>query len=159
GGEIVMAIGNRGYVGLTRVEEGRLNVAAAIDAGLLHGRTISEAIETLLTESGVRVANNLKTAAWHGTPPLTNEPSWVAAKRLFVVGDAGGYVEPFTGEGIATALESARMVAPLAAQACHGWNESFGRQWDEMHRQTVRERQATCRRLAWLLRHPTATSM
>ena len=51
---------------------------------------------------------------WHGTPPLTSRPGRVAAERLFVIGDASGYVEPFSGEGMATALETALAVAPLA---------------------------------------------
>src|SRR5262249_55165100 len=39
-GTIFMAVGRRGYVGLVRVEDGRLNVAAAFEAGFLrwHGR-------------------------------------------------------------------------------------------------------------------------
>ena len=38
-------------------------------------------------------------SGWSGTPPLTTVPRWNAAERLFVMGDAAGYVEPFTGEG------------------------------------------------------------
>ena len=45
---------------------------------------------------------------WRGTPPLTRRAPSLAAERVFVLGDAAGYVEPFTGEGMAWALASAR---------------------------------------------------
>jgi len=38
-------------------------------------------------------------------------------KGLLLVGDAGGMVNPFNGEGIAYAMESARLAADVAAQA------------------------------------------
>ena len=46
------------------------------------------------------------------------------ARGLLLVGDAGGMVNPFNGEGIAYAMESGRLAAEVAAQA-------FARQTDE----------------------------
>jgi flavin-dependent dehydrogenase len=159
-GRIVMVVSHMGYVGLTRVDCGRLNVAAALDPPALHrGRPVGEIVAAILSEANLAVPENLTSAAWHGTPPLTNQPSRVAAERLFLVGDAGGYVEPFTGEGIAAALESASLAVPLAARACRSWDGSLARQWERTHSQLVRERQTTCRRLAWMLRHPAAVSL
>ena len=41
----------------------------------------------------------------------------LAAERVFLLGDAAGYVEPFTGEGMAWAVTSGIAVAPLALRA------------------------------------------
>jgi hypothetical protein len=92
-------------------------------------------------------------ANWHGTPPLTSRPSRVAAERLFVIGDASGYVEPFSGEGMATALETARAVAPLAAAAVREWRPSLATEWETIQCELVVDSQSTCRQLAWILRH------
>ena len=92
---------------------------------LQRGRPVGEVVAAMLAEANLPVPENLTYAAWHGTPPLTNHPSRVAGERLFLVGDAGGYVEPFTGEGIAAALESASAVVPIAARACRNWDDSL----------------------------------
>jgi flavin-dependent dehydrogenase len=160
GGRIVMVVSHRGYVGLTRVEGGRLNVAAALDPAVLQrGLPVGEVVAAMLAEAKLPVPENLISATWHGTPPLTNHPNRVAGERLFLVGDAAGYVEPFTGEGIAAALESASAVMPIAARAYHSWEDSLALQWERTHWRMVRERQTTCRRLAWMLRHPAAVSV
>ena len=39
------------------------------------------------------------------------------ADGLLLVGDAGGMVNPFNGEGIAYAMESGRLAAEVVAQA------------------------------------------
>jgi flavin-dependent dehydrogenase len=155
-----MLVMQRGYVGLTRVEGGRLNVAAALDTSLLqHGQPVGAVVAAMLAEANLSIPQNLICAAWHGTPPLTNHPSRVSGERIFLVGDAGGYVEPFTGEGIAAALESAGAVVPMIARACRNWDDSLVDQWQRIHLRLVSERQTTCRRLAWMLRHPTAVSL
>ena len=59
---------------------------------------------------------------WKGTPELTRRPVRLGAERLFAVGDAGGYVEPFTGEGVLWALSGARALAPLVARVAERWD-------------------------------------
>jgi flavin-dependent dehydrogenase len=51
-------------------------------------------------------------------------PRWQIV--LFVIGDAAGYVEPFTGEGMAWALAAADGLAPLAARAVGAWDVRCG---------------------------------
>ena len=50
--------------------------------------------------------------------------------RLFLLGDAAGYVEPFTGEGIAWALASGRAIAPLALRAIERWEPRLAGEWE-----------------------------
>jgi flavin-dependent dehydrogenase len=73
---------------------------------------------------------------------------------VFLLGDAAGYVEPFTGEGIAWALASGRAIAPLALRAIARWDPRLARQWDVLHHRLVRRRQVVCRAAAAALHRP-----
>jgi flavin-dependent dehydrogenase len=158
-GQIVMVVSRSGYVGLTRIEGGRLNIAAALDANLLQqSPSVGDAITSILLAAGLPVPVGARRAMWRGRPPLTSRPGRVAAERLFVVGDAGGYVEPFTGEGIAAAFESALAVTPLVTQACLDWDASLATTWEATHQLLAQEQQLTCRVLAWTLRRPWSVS-
>jgi flavin-dependent dehydrogenase len=88
---------------------------------------------------------------------LTRRAPCLADERLFVIGDAAGYVEPFTGEGIAWALASGRAVAPLVQRAAEHWHPGLEREWAAVYRREVAQRQFACRLLAGVLRHPILT--
>lgn len=151
--QIYMACGTSGYVGLVRLEDGRLNVAAAFDAGFLRscGRP-GIAAARVLAEVGLPMIRDLAHLHWHGTPPLTRTVLCPAAERLLALGDAAGYVEPFTGQGIAWALDAAVAVVPLAIR---GWNSTTIADWVRWHR---RRRQRLIRAVAWTARHPRLAS-
>lgn len=154
-GVIYMAVGDTGYVGLVRVEDGLLNIAAALDPGAVrdcHGPAPVAA--RILEQAGFPSIDTLATAEWRGTPPLTRRATSVAARRLFVLGDAAGYVEPFTGEGIAWATSAAVAVAPLACQAALEWNDELAAQWRRRYASMVRQRQWLCRAMAFGLKRP-----
>jgi flavin-dependent dehydrogenase len=153
-GTIFMACGTGGYVGLVRLEDGRLNVAAALDPDRVHRGGPGFAVPALLCEAGLPPIPDLARGSWRGTPALCRPPARPAAHRLFVLGDAAGYVEPFTGEGMAWALASAAAVVPLAARAVQHWDAALVGQWYKVYRQTVARRQVVCRTLAALLRSP-----
>ena len=149
-----MGCGREGYLGLVRVEDGRLNIAAAMSPdGVKQAGSPGKAALTLLREAGLPEFSGLEHLSWRGTPSLSRRPTRVASHRLFVIGDAAGYVEPFTGEGIAWALESARAVVPLALQAISGWRPGLAAEWRARHEKTVRRRQGTCVVLTAALRH------
>jgi flavin-dependent dehydrogenase len=71
-----------------------------------------------------------------------------------VLGDAAGYIEPFTGEGIGWAAASAAAVVPFAEQAVRQWQSSISRQWSESLRRAAKRRQWFCRAITWITRHP-----
>ena len=117
-GTVFMAVGQGGYVGLVRVEGGRLNVAAAYETNhVRHCGDPGAAAERILAEAGFASIPSLRDATWRGTLPLTRRTSPIAGERFFLIGDATGYVEPFTGEGMAWALASGHAVAPLVVRA------------------------------------------
>jgi flavin-dependent dehydrogenase len=153
-GTIFMTCGPGGYVGLVRLEDSRLDIAAAFDrAWLRKAGGPGVAAARLLAEAGWPAVPRLQALAWRGTMALTRRPRRLAGERLFVLGDAAGYVEPFTGEGIAWALAAAVAVAPLAVRAVQGWVPALARRWPRLYRAAVGG-QGACRIIAKLLRHP-----
>jgi menaquinone-9 beta-reductase len=157
-GTIFMACGRGGYLGLVRLEDGRLDLAAAFEpAALRQAGGPGPAAAHILDEAGWPPVPAIATLPWRGTPALTRRALRPAAERVFVLGDAAGYVEPFTGEGIAWALASAAAVAPLAARAVRGWTPALADEWAHRHREAVISRQRLCRAAAGVLRHPEVT--
>jgi 2-polyprenyl-6-methoxyphenol hydroxylase-like FAD-dependent oxidoreductase len=155
-----MACGAGGYVGLVRLEDGRLNMAAAFDGRALRsvGHPGQLALN-ILSQAGLPAVADIANLPWKGTPRLTHHTCGIAGERLFVLGDAASFVEPFTGEGIAWALRSGVAVAPLAEQAVQGWNPSFEKRWSEVYHCEVERRQIICRLTASMLRHPRFTAL
>jgi flavin-dependent dehydrogenase len=153
-GVITMTCGPHGYLGLVQVEHERINVAAAFDAALV--RTAGgpfAAVRRHLEAIDFPVLESLAQAHWSGTPALTRKRPALWGERLLVIGDAAGYVEPFTGEGMTWALRSANAVAPLASIGVSQWSAEIGRQWQQTHRRLIQHRQRTCRIVAALSRH------
>jgi hypothetical protein len=159
-GTIYMATGRCGYVGLVRVEDDRLDVAAAFDAGFAKAAGgLGPAAEVVLGGVGWPVPPGLADQPWKGTPALTRRPVRLAGRGLFVVGDAAGYVEPFTGEGMAWAVMSAAALGPIAARAVRSWDDSLVPEWEATHRRVVGRRQRVCRVVSRVLRSPTLTGI
>jgi flavin-dependent dehydrogenase len=156
-GVIHMAVGRGGYVGLVQVENNRLNVGAAFDRSFVRAAgTPGLAAARVLAEAGLPEIPALAEAPWHGTVGLTQRTRPVALHRLMLIGDATGYVEPFTGQGMACALASARAVAPLALRAIESWSAALEREWCARHHALNRRRLWLCSALAWAARRPLA---
>lgn len=156
-GTIYMAVGTGGYVGLTRVEAGRLNIAAALNPAMLsRDCPPSAAVTSILNRAGYSDIESNETIDWTGTAPLTRHCRAPAGHRVLLLGDAAGYVEPFTGEGIACALTSGVAAANLVAQNLAAWNGDVEQEWCRQHRELFDNRQRWCRSLARLLWHPWA---
>ncbi len=159
-GTLAMAVGRHGYVGLVRVETGKLNIAAAFDRDWLRGLgTPGLAAAAILVEAGFPAVAGLEDAAWQGTVGLTRRVRIAGANRLLLVGDAIGYVEPFTGEGMAWALASGQAVAPVALKGIRHWDATLPDEWTRLHRRLIGKRQRICRSLAAVLRRPTLTRL
>jgi flavin-dependent dehydrogenase len=164
-GSIHMAIGRAGYVGLVRREDGQLNLAAAFDrqaiqpAGPSSSGGAAGAARAVLASAGFPIPEGLEQARWQLTPALSRRAAVVAGERFLVLGDATGYVEPFTGEGMAWALTAGAGAAPLVLAGLDGWSPALERRWQRELRQQIGRRQRLCRGLALLLRQPGATAL
>jgi menaquinone-9 beta-reductase len=158
---VTMSVGRDGYVGMVRVPDGTINIAAAVDPNRLRADGPAGVIRAILAEAGTAAPPSLEFAEWRGTGLLTRNSPRVAGKRLLLLGDAAGYVEPFTGEGMTWAMLSALAVAPLAKKWLEGGRKDADRladlasAWSREHRLIVARRQRSCRMLAVLLRHPS----
>jgi flavin-dependent dehydrogenase len=116
-GTIYMALGSLGYTGLVLLEDGSLNIAAALSATLIkRHRGLNNAIRSILLTAGFEVPfdNN---QLFESTPLLSRSSSTFVSKRLLSVGDNAKFVEPFTGEGIGWAMLSSILVFPAIEKA------------------------------------------
>jgi flavin-dependent dehydrogenase len=158
-GVIYMACSEEGYVGQTFVEDGRMDIAAALDPlAVKSAGGIGELATIILKRAGFPSYPNLPGLSWRGTPHLTRQAPRLGGERLFVLGDAAGYIEPFTGEGMAWALAGAGLAAPLVLRGVrNGWDPELLVRWRGAYHRKVTRRQSICRITADLLRRPIAT--
>jgi len=154
-GTIFMAVGRAGYVGAVLVEDGLLNLAAALNPRFLKdGEYLGTLVDRVLQEAGFRLPVDVKKLSWQGTVKLTRKISPVAIHRVLVLGDASGYVEPFTGEGMGWGLSSAVACVPIVMAGLKHWDESLIENWKQYHQRHIRGRQKWCRWCAYVLKRP-----
>jgi flavin-dependent dehydrogenase len=104
----------------------------------------------------------IMTASFRATPALTRQASLLAGAsgRILRIGDAAGYVEPFTGEGIGWALAAGRLVTESLLDPAAGSAGSLRRPAEAAsrylaeHRRHFRPLHTRCRRVSLALRRP-----
>ncbi len=155
-GEILMVVSKHGYAGVVEIENQQWNLAAAIDPSHLNvTRSPLASLESLFQAAGVPMLDELSNATIRGTVPLTRKAERIAGERIFLLGDSTGYVEPFTGEGMAWALTAAATIVPMVQQAvCAGWSPDMLKLWPTMFRRIVGREQKICRLLSAALKRP-----
>jgi flavin-dependent dehydrogenase len=112
------------------------------------------AVAEILEASGVVPREPLDSVEWLGTVPLTRRMARPAGHRVIVLGDAAGYIEPFTGEGMAWALAAAEAAVPFVLEGQSTWSEALERRWVSAFRRAVGREQRWCRVVSRALRHP-----
>lgn len=166
-GELVMAVGHEGYCGVVRLDDGRIDLAAAVDpVALRDAGGPADVIRRVLagadprSHAGWLDAAALSAALVQATPPLSHRSPVVAGhtRRIYRVGDAAGYVEPFTGEGIGWGLAGARHLAGALIAAVTGGRvcgTAAAAAYRAAHAAHFTARHARCGRVARSLRRPT----
>lgn len=148
-GEICMRVVDGGYIGAVQLPTGDIDVAAAINPQILRAATsVSACAREMLGEAALDT-DAITRARWRGTPLLTRRRAQVAAEGILVVGDAAGYVEPFTGEGMTWALTTGAAAGALAAT-----NARADRVWPRLHTALTRGPRLRCTLLSRTLRAP-----
>lgn len=154
-GHLYMICGAGGYLGLVRLEDGRLDLAAALDPDFIReAGGMGHAAARLLADASMPPVADVVGLVWRGTPPLTRTINRPAAHRLLVLGDASGYVEPFTGEGMAWAMTQAVEAAGIAEEGVHRWRPDLEAEWAKRHHALMAPRMKTCRAITSLLHQP-----
>lgn len=117
-----------GYVGISPVEEERLNVAALVRSSAFQSLGASDALARIL-DNACRHVPALKQRLTGVTPlPETRSataPVWIRGtpcpwNEYPRVGDAVAVIPPFCGDGMSMALRSAELCAPLADEFLNG---------------------------------------
>jgi menaquinone-9 beta-reductase len=158
-GRIYMACSDHGYVGLVRIEDGKLDVAVALDRDFSRqSGSPALASAAILQSAQFPVPAGFLTEHWTGTKTLTRNRSLISGERLFLIGDACGYTEPFTGEGMSWALLSSTEMAPLADAAIKQWEPEMALLWRKQYLRLIGKKQkvsaivAACLKLGGLRR-------
>lgn len=120
-GRAVLHFLEGGYLGLSRVEQGRINLAGLVTATV--AKRAHSSLEELLSEAASEsraLAADLEGLTPVSGPPLVSEPVYLGwhgalAGDVLCVGDAAGVIDPYTGTGMSLALLFGEAVAaPLA---------------------------------------------
>jgi geranylgeranyl reductase family protein len=112
-----MHVGRGYYVGLAPLPDGQLNVGMALqmDGRAPAAERFDAAIAGLPAVAG-RLAGRQRLTPIRGASPIGHRVADVAGPGWLLVGDAAGFVDPFTGEGIHRALRSARAATDAIAR-------------------------------------------
>jgi geranylgeranyl reductase family protein len=134
-----------GYCGVAPLAATQANVAFVLDASEMAGaagdlegfyrRTLRR-----FSRLHERLARASLTAPPRATGPLAVEARRLSAPGALLVGDAAGFYDPFTGEGITLALRSAELAAQVAAAALERAAVVGLREYDERRSEATRDK-------------------
>jgi flavin-dependent dehydrogenase len=165
--EMFLAPLQSGYMGVVNCGGGVLHVAGLVDG---HADPASRAPLNFVLQTA-RSHALLRKIGFDRMPagqmqhlkaigPMPWLPWKVASGALVLAGDAAGYIDQFTGEGMGWAIESAELIGQVAANCSNQrWTAAASHQYDAAWRQTVVRRQLICRALMWALARPRITTM
>lgn len=117
-----MHVTSHGYVGLADVANGVTNVALVInahDAKAMHGDPTAF-LDAWISRHSVlaaRFRSAHRVSAVHATGPFASRARCAWAPGVALVGDAADFYDPFTGEGIYSALVGGELLAPFVHEA------------------------------------------
>jgi flavin-dependent dehydrogenase len=162
-----MVVIDDGYVGLAPVPGERLNI------GIVLGPTWKESVARDGAAAAVRRALRMVPRAgddpvdWADATPCDRiAGAWPLGTRVtkragpgwFLVGDAAGFLDPFTGEGLHRALVSTELAAPAihATVAGRAPAEAAAAAYDRAMRRRFTTKDAVSMLVQWFLGHPRA---
>jgi 2-polyprenyl-6-methoxyphenol hydroxylase-like FAD-dependent oxidoreductase len=147
------------YIGLNPIGGNTLNVSALCNPEELQRTTAMEFINQRTQASPhlrSRIAPLTEVAKVRATFPAAQNVRDVVATNAALIGDASGFLDPLTGEGIYQALWTARA---LANQVANGWStdeqlNAALRRYARQRRQQHRGKRLCCQGFQAIIRRP-----
>ncbi|MDQ2890632.1 MAG: NAD(P)/FAD-dependent oxidoreductase [Gemmatimonadota bacterium] len=117
-----MHVERDGYVGIADVGHGLTNVALVVPARVMRerGSDPSAMLDEWLAQHphlAARFAGAARVEAVRATGPFASSTRNAWSPGAALVGDAADFFDPFTGEGVYSALRGGELLAPFAAEA------------------------------------------
>jgi geranylgeranyl reductase family protein len=140
-----MHVGGGGYCGVAPLSPTCANVAFVLGRrALAPAAGDLEAFYRETLRRWPRVAERLAHARLLASPraigPLALEARRVSAPGALLVGDAAGFFDPFTGEGVTLALRSAEIAAEVADRALKGGRTQDLTEYDRLRREATKDK-------------------
>jgi geranylgeranyl reductase family protein len=123
-----MHVGPGWYVGLAPLAGGRLNVGMALPMNGASGRRAEERFQVAIDgipAVAARLEGRRRLTPIRGASPIGHRVARAAGPGWMLVGDAAGFIDPFTGEGIYRALRSGRAAAEALLGGDDGADERY----------------------------------
>ncbi|MGE0128458.1 MAG: NAD(P)/FAD-dependent oxidoreductase [Blastocatellales bacterium] len=151
-----------GYGGMSSVENDRANLCfITTEATLREAKGDREKLLDLTMRSNPAALSRLRNIVidgeWLGTGPITYG-RWRPAPGVISIGDAGAFIDPFTGSGILLALNSGELAAEVIGQSlADGVSdvEVIAKKYGQLHRARFRWRFRACALLRAAAFNPT----
>jgi len=152
----------RGYMGVTDVENDTVNICGLVDASRLtrHKGRWESFVEALRQEEpaveSAFAPYEPAQETFLSSTPVVFRPRSPVANGVFMVGDASGIVDPLAGNGMAMAIQSALVLAPLLVRLLENPNArtSIEAEYCSTHAELFLPRIRWSRRVAKLLSRP-----
>jgi flavin-dependent dehydrogenase len=162
--QVEMHVTARGYVGIADIGGGRTSVAMVVPSAIIgDARNGSSAFLRNWLVSHPHLASRFASAT-HGsavqaTGPFASRARSAWAPGAALVGDAAGFFDPITGQGVASAIRGAALLAPFVAEAVRaGDDERSDLQlaaYAQAHRDAFRSQWLVDRIIACFVAHPS----
>jgi geranylgeranyl reductase family protein len=123
-----MHVGPGWYVGLAPLAGGRLNVGMALPLDGRARRSAQQRFQSAIDgipAVAARLRERKRLTPIRGASPIGHRVARAAGPGWMLVGDAAGFIDPFTGEGIYRALRSARAAAASLAGSDLGADDHY----------------------------------
>lgn len=142
-----MHVADRAYCGLARVADDRVTVSLVVplDAKPAHEATSAFFERQLGSLPGVAavLAPGVRVGAIRGAAPLAHRVRRVAGRGYLLVGDAAGFLDPFTGEGVYRAVRGAELAAEAVDRAL-GRRDAFPAGYEKARRAAFADKERVC---------------
>ncbi|MCA9285274.1 MAG: FAD-dependent monooxygenase [Phycisphaerales bacterium] len=150
-GTVSMRLRKEGYLGLVRQNDW-VHAAALLRPGV----ELEPALRAFASDAEWLPSPTRGCSSLAGTGPLPWHATRMAAAGCALVGDAAGYAEPFTGEGMTWALESAELLVGAIPERAseRRFDTTAAARYVERWQATIGAGQRRCRWLAQALDRP-----